>query len=114
MCLGIPGKVLEIYEQNGLRMAKVDFGVWHIFHPYLFDQNMALERVGGFLSDVKIFSVRNWTQKENRHFPETVRFREDSVQQGGLTAKYTTENSLPTVQSLQILGGQKPLQLGTL
>ena len=26
MCLGIPGKVLEIYEQNGLRMGKVDFG----------------------------------------------------------------------------------------
>lgn len=26
MCLGIPGKVLEIYEKNGLRMGKVDFG----------------------------------------------------------------------------------------
>ena len=26
MCLGIPGKVIEIYEKNGLRMGKVDFG----------------------------------------------------------------------------------------
>ena len=26
MCLGIPGKIVEIYEQNTLRMGKVDFG----------------------------------------------------------------------------------------
>ncbi|MBX3012005.1 MAG: HypC/HybG/HupF family hydrogenase formation chaperone [Caldilineaceae bacterium] len=26
MCLGVPGKVLEIYEQNGIRMGKADFG----------------------------------------------------------------------------------------
>lgn len=26
MCLGVPGKLVEIYEQNGLRMGKVDFG----------------------------------------------------------------------------------------
>lgn len=26
MCLGIPGKIVEVYEQNGLRMGKVDFG----------------------------------------------------------------------------------------
>jgi len=26
MCLGIPGKILNIYESNGLRMGKVDFG----------------------------------------------------------------------------------------
>lgn len=26
MCLGVPGKIVEIYEQHGLRMAKVDFG----------------------------------------------------------------------------------------
>lgn len=26
MCLGIPGKVLEIREQDGLPMAKVEFG----------------------------------------------------------------------------------------
>jgi hydrogenase expression/formation protein HypC len=26
MCLGIPGKITEIYEANGLRMGKVDFG----------------------------------------------------------------------------------------
>jgi hydrogenase expression/formation protein HypC len=25
MCLGIPGKVTEIYESNGVRMGKVDF-----------------------------------------------------------------------------------------
>ena len=25
MCLGVPGKVIEIYETNGLRMGKVDF-----------------------------------------------------------------------------------------
>ncbi len=26
MCLGIPGKVTELYETNGMKMAKVDFG----------------------------------------------------------------------------------------
>ncbi len=26
MCLGIPGKIIEIYEANGLTMGKVDFG----------------------------------------------------------------------------------------
>lgn len=26
MCLGVPGKIIEIYEKNGLKMAKVDFG----------------------------------------------------------------------------------------
>jgi hydrogenase expression/formation protein HypC len=26
MCLGIPAKVIEVYETNGLKMAKVDFG----------------------------------------------------------------------------------------
>lgn len=25
MCLGIPGKIMEIYEQHGTRMGKVDF-----------------------------------------------------------------------------------------
>jgi hydrogenase expression/formation protein HypC len=25
MCLGIPGKIMEIYEQHGARMGKVDF-----------------------------------------------------------------------------------------
>jgi len=26
MCLAIPGKVIEIYETNGMKMARVDFG----------------------------------------------------------------------------------------
>jgi hydrogenase expression/formation protein HypC len=26
MCLGVPGKVTELYDAGGLRMAKVDFG----------------------------------------------------------------------------------------
>jgi len=26
MCLGVPGKVKETYEANGLKMGKVDFG----------------------------------------------------------------------------------------
>jgi hydrogenase expression/formation protein HypC len=26
MCLGIPGRIIEIYEENGLKMGKVDFG----------------------------------------------------------------------------------------
>jgi hydrogenase expression/formation protein HypC len=26
MCLGIPGKIVEMYEVNGLRMGKIDFG----------------------------------------------------------------------------------------
>lgn len=26
MCLGVPGKIVEIYETDGLRMGKVDFG----------------------------------------------------------------------------------------
>jgi len=26
MCLGVPGKIMEIYETNGLTMGKIDFG----------------------------------------------------------------------------------------
>lgn len=26
MCLGIPGKIVEIYQSNGLKMGKIDFG----------------------------------------------------------------------------------------
>jgi hydrogenase expression/formation protein HypC len=26
MCLGVPGKVLETFEANGMKMGKVDFG----------------------------------------------------------------------------------------
>lgn len=26
MCLGVPGKIVEVYEANGLRMGKIDFG----------------------------------------------------------------------------------------
>lgn len=26
MCLGVPGKIIEIYESGGLPMGKVDFG----------------------------------------------------------------------------------------
>jgi len=26
VCLGIPGRITEIYQANGLRMAKIDFG----------------------------------------------------------------------------------------
>ncbi len=26
MCLGVPGKITEIYEVGGMRMGKVDFG----------------------------------------------------------------------------------------
>jgi hydrogenase expression/formation protein HypC len=26
MCLAVPGKVIEIYESNGLPMGKIDFG----------------------------------------------------------------------------------------
>lgn len=26
MCLAIPGKITEIFSENGMRMAKVDFG----------------------------------------------------------------------------------------
>ncbi|RIK51915.1 MAG: hydrogenase assembly protein HypC [Chloroflexi bacterium] len=26
MCLGVPGKIIEIYEQDGVRTGRVDFG----------------------------------------------------------------------------------------
>jgi hydrogenase expression/formation protein HypC len=26
MCLAVPGKIIEIYESNGLKMGKIDFG----------------------------------------------------------------------------------------
>jgi hydrogenase expression/formation protein HypC len=26
MCLGIPGKIIEVYETNSLKMGKIDFG----------------------------------------------------------------------------------------
>ena len=29
MCLGVPGKITEIYESEGLRMGRIDFGGTH-------------------------------------------------------------------------------------
>jgi hydrogenase expression/formation protein HypC len=26
MCLGVPGKIIEIYEADGLKMGRIDFG----------------------------------------------------------------------------------------
>jgi hydrogenase expression/formation protein HypC len=26
MCLGVPGKIFEIYQTNGIKMGKIDFG----------------------------------------------------------------------------------------
>ena len=26
MCLGVPGKIIDIYETDGLRMGRIDFG----------------------------------------------------------------------------------------
>ena len=26
MCLGVPGKVMELYQANGMKMGRVDFG----------------------------------------------------------------------------------------
>lgn len=26
MCLGVPGKIIELYEKTGLHMARIDFG----------------------------------------------------------------------------------------
>ncbi|MFM8322300.1 MAG: HypC/HybG/HupF family hydrogenase formation chaperone [Chloroflexota bacterium] len=26
MCLGVPGKIVDIFEKNGLQMGKIDFG----------------------------------------------------------------------------------------
>ncbi len=26
MCLGVPGKIIELYDQTGLHMARIDFG----------------------------------------------------------------------------------------
>lgn len=26
MCLGVPGKIIEVYEDKGLRMGRIDFG----------------------------------------------------------------------------------------
>lgn len=26
MCLGIPGKIVKVYEKNGLQMGEIDFG----------------------------------------------------------------------------------------
>jgi hydrogenase expression/formation protein HypC len=26
MCLGVPGRVIEVYETDGIRMGKIDFG----------------------------------------------------------------------------------------
>lgn len=44
MCLGIPGKITEIYEADGMKMGKVDFG------------GVVKETCLEYLSDVKVGS----------------------------------------------------------
>ena len=57
MCLAIPGKIVEIYEEQGLRMGKLDFGgtirkccLQYIPHAAIGDY--ALVHVGFALSTV--------------------------------------------------------------
>ncbi len=42
MCLGIPGKITETFEENGLKMGKVDFGgvVKNVCLEYIPDCNV--------------------------------------------------------------------------
>ena len=35
MCLGIPGKVIEIYSENDLKMGKVDYSAGEEDKPYV-------------------------------------------------------------------------------
>ncbi len=55
MCLGIPGKITEIYEQDSLKMAKIDFGgivkeVCLAYTPEARVGNYALVHVGFAIS----------------------------------------------------------------
>jgi hydrogenase expression/formation protein HypC len=55
MCLGIPGKIIEIYEKDSLPMAKIDFGgivkeVCLAYAPEAKVGNYALVHVGFAIS----------------------------------------------------------------
>ena len=48
-------QLIQVLDSGYFIITEIDFCAWHIFHPYLFRQNMVFEAVGGFLNDVKMF-----------------------------------------------------------
>lgn len=57
MCLGIPGQVTEIYEQDGVPMGKVDFGgvrkeVCLIYLPEMEIGNYVIVHVGFAITQI--------------------------------------------------------------
>lgn len=63
MCLGIPGRVTEIYEQDGVPMGKVDFGgvrkeVCLIYLPEMKIGNYVIVHVGFAITQIDEKSAR--------------------------------------------------------
>jgi hydrogenase expression/formation protein HypC len=71
MCLAIPGRVTAVYETNGLRMGKMDFGgvlkeVCLAYLPDLSVGNYAIVHVGFAISkvdeEVALETLRNFRE----------------------------------------------------
>jgi hydrogenase expression/formation protein HypC len=63
MCLAVPGQVCEIYDANGVRMGKVDFGgvvkeVCLAYLPDLVVGDYAIVHVGFAISKIDEVSAR--------------------------------------------------------
>jgi hydrogenase expression/formation protein HypC len=83
MCLGIPGKIEETYDKNGMRMGKVDFGGVHkeICLEYLPDV-----QVGSYVIVHVGFAISEVDEEEAHKTMELLReieaFAEESPESG--------------------------------
>ena len=107
------GKLIQTVDTGNLIVVQFDLGAWHIFHPCLFGQNWAFERVLVFLADVKTFSGQSGQVRKDCDCPKTVRFRGILAQQGRFMATEGFGDRFPGLARLlegDLVGGQIPLQ----
>lgn len=76
MCLGIPGKVTELFEQNGLPMGKVEFGgimkeVCMVYTPDVKPGEYVLVHVGFAISQIDEAEAKE-TMNILNEFAETI------------------------------------------
>ena len=79
MCLAVPGKIIEIYEQSGLKMAKVDFG--GIFREVCLDY-VPEAKVGEYCVIHVGFAISKLEEEDAK---ETLRLLNDGIAASGGT-----------------------------
>ncbi len=92
MCLGVPGRITEIYEAGGLRMGKIDFGgvTREACLAYIPDA-----RVGDYTVIHVGFAISKLSEDEARASLEAIRELTDLEQELGIANRAESPEQEP-------------------